>query len=271
VFAACALVFAGCTSNSATSSSTESPVTKLFGTADELRTRQRTVEQAVAKCMTAKGWTYTPVDADTVFGALTSADPLTDARFRDSYGYGIVNKAPSSPSANGNIATDPNAEYVATLSDEKQLQYGVDLDGPNVTPQPPIAQRQGCRAEANRTVAGSTFFDDPKYLAAFEDLTIRSDNDPRTTTAIEKWSACMNAAGHPYVNPDDITPDLQSQLADLGEPADPTGLTVLEAREIATAKADAACTTKHLDKVNRQLDQEIYNDLIAQFPELKRA
>jgi hypothetical protein len=132
VFAACALAIAGCSSTSATPSSTESPLTKLFGTADELRTRQRTVEQSVAKCMTAKGWTYTPVDADAVFGALTSPDPLTDAKFRDSYGYGIVNKAPAESSGgNGNIATDPNAEYIATLSDEKPLQYGVDLDGPN--------------------------------------------------------------------------------------------------------------------------------------------
>jgi hypothetical protein len=217
--------------------------------------------------MTAKGWTYTPVDAETVFGALSSADALNDATFRDTYGYGIVNKAPD---AVENPTTDPNAGYVSTLSDAKQLEFGVDLEGPDVTPQPPIAQRQGCRAEGNSGVSGTTFFDDPKYLAAFETLTIRADNDPRTKTAIEQWSACMNKAGHPYVNPDDIEPDLKSQLADLDAQPDPTALGILKALEIATAKADSTCTKKHLDKVNRQLDQEIYNDLVAQFPELKQ-
>jgi hypothetical protein len=259
---------AGCSGSTSTSGSGESPLTKLFGTADQLKARHRTVEQAVATCMAAKGWTYTPVAAEAVFGALTAADTLTDATFRDTYGYGVVNKAPGTP-ANANPPVDVNAEYVATLSDEKQLQYGVDLEGPDVTPQPPIAQRQGCRAEGNRTASGSRFFDDPKYLAAFEDLTIRSDNDPRTKAAIDKWSECMNAAGHPYVNPDDIVPDLQSLVADLKDPPDPTALDILKTLEIATAKADATCTTKHLDKVNRQLDQEIYSDLVARFPELK--
>jgi hypothetical protein len=268
---AVALATAGCSSDAATSNSSESPLTKLFGTADQLKARHGTVEAAVAKCMTAKGWTYTPIAVDTAFGVLSSADALTDAAFREQYGYGIVNVATdATPAANANPPADPNADYIATLSEADQLRYDIDLSGPQIGPNPPAAQRRGCRADSERSVGGPTFFDDPKYLAAFETLTIRSDNDPRTKAAVEKWSACMNQAGHPYVNPDDITPDLQSQLADLSDKPDPTALAILKAAELTIAKADATCTTKHLDKVNRQLDQEIYTDLVTQFPELEK-
>jgi hypothetical protein len=51
---------------------------------------------------------------------------------------------------------------------------------------------------------------------------------------------------------------------------DPVELKKLQADELATAKADDVCTKKHLEKVRKQVEQDAYDKIIKEFPELKK-
>jgi hypothetical protein len=173
---------------------------------------------------------------------------------------------------------------------------------------PPLADRKGCRAEGERSVGGNVF-DDPKYTKVFETLGQGLENDPRIAEATDKWSVCMKQGGFTYAKPDDIFQSLQNRMTVLqgGDPndvgggpvvattaapastgapipiegggigtggnyrePDPVELKKLQADELAIAKVDAGCTKKHLDKVRKQVEQELYDQIIQQFPELKK-
>jgi hypothetical protein len=51
---------------------------------------------------------------------------------------------------------------------------------------------------------------------------------------------------------------------------DPVELKKLQADELAIAKADGACQKKFLEKLQKQIEQETYDKLIKEFPELKK-
>jgi hypothetical protein len=51
---------------------------------------------------------------------------------------------------------------------------------------------------------------------------------------------------------------------------DPVELKKLQADELAIAKADSVCQKKYLEKLQKQIEQETYDKLIKEFPELKK-
>ena len=89
---------------------------------------------------------------------------------------------------------------------------------------------------------------------ALEDFNTTVDNDPRVRDALAVWQDCMEAAGHPFANRDDMmaaydydeTADLQTQFAE-SEAWDPTSpdharWQELVDLEVQIAVADATCT-----------------------------
>jgi hypothetical protein len=321
-------VVAGCGGSKASSTKTKastSPFEDLFGSTDQLKERQRKVEEKIAQCMKDKGWTYTPMDVDRAFGN-PAGENFDEATFRAKYGYGISIQPDQQPGFDDKPFTDPNGEYVNKLPEGEQQQYYKDLEGPEIAAPvdvplneepitaPPLADRKGCRAEGERSVGGNVF-DDPKFNKAFETLSQGLENDPRIAEATDKWSACMKQGGHTYAKPDDIYQDLQNRMTvlqggdpnDIGRPGaplvatsaapasastiadgpipiegggigtggnyhepDPAELKKLQTDELAIAKVDADCTKKHLEKVRKQVEQELYDQIIQQFPELKK-
>jgi hypothetical protein len=320
-------LLAGCGGSKASSTKTKqsaSPFEDLFGNSDQVKERQRKVEEKMAQCMKDKGWTYTPIDVDRAFGN-GFGESFDEATFRLKYGYGISIQPEQQPGFDDKPFIDPNGEYVNKLPESEQQQYYRDLEGPEIAAPidvptndepitvPPLAERKGCRAEGERAVGGN-IFDDPKFSKAIETLSQGFENDPRIAEATDKWSACMKQAGHTYSKPDDIFQDLQNRMTVLqgGDPndvgggpvvattaapisastiaggpipiegdggigtggnyrePDPVELKKLQAEELAVAKADAECTKKHLEKVRKQVEQELYDQITQQFPELKK-
>jgi hypothetical protein len=319
---------AGCGGGSKASSTktkqSTSPFEDLFGNTDQLKERQRKVEEKMAQCMKDKGWTYTPIDVDRAFGNPTGEN-FDEATFRQKYGYGISIQPDQQTGVDNTPFVDPNSEYVNKLPEADQQQYYRDLEGQEITnpdslpaneepiTAPPLADRKGCRAEGERAVGGNVF-DDPKFSKALETLGQGFESDPRIAEANDKWSACMKQGGYTYAKPDDIFQDLQNRMTVLqgGDPTDfgrggpvasattaapasastidgpipiegegigtggnyhepdPAALKKLQADELAIAKVDADCTKRHLEKVRKQVEQELYDQIIQQFPELKK-
>lgn len=275
-----------------------SPLRDLFGSTEEIKDRQRKVEEKVGQCMVDKGWQYTPVDVDRLFGGAASV-PDDDDAYREKYGYGISIQPTETEVGVGDY-TDPNQDYVQTLNETEQDRYYKDLDG-EPTGEAEQSVRTGCRAEADRSVEGN-LFDDPKFFEALDAMGETYENDPRIIEARQKWSACMKDAGYMYEKPDDVYVALSSRMSELqgfaeqtdlaaetatpsattaavegdsglsgpiGDP-DPVKLKALQDEELATAKADGSCSSKHLTKVQSELDNELYEQLLEQFPELPK-
>ena len=167
------------------------------------------------------------------------------------------------------------------------------------------AEPTGCRADAERS-AGKSVFDDPKFNEVFGRLSEQFQGDQRYVDAEAKWAACMKDAGYSYSKVDEAVTDIQEQFMKLqgfddggfgptpgdevtqvtiatpvpidgdgtgGFPSnniDPAALKKIQDLEMATAKADGVCQKKHTDKVRKQLEQELADQLIAEFPELKK-
>ena len=130
VCAALAMSAAACGDPEAESAA--SPLNELWGEPEsqaEMRAKQLAQEEAVATCMKAEGWEYTPVDYTAQFNDQPEwIDPSTPG-YGEKYGYGIVygyevyewpyidedgNYAEDSPMGGGSFE-DPNMEYVNSL------------------------------------------------------------------------------------------------------------------------------------------------------------
>jgi hypothetical protein len=178
----------------------------------------------------------------------------------------------------------------------------IEGDAPPTTTVP-----TGCRADGERA-AGNSVFNDPKFNEVYGRLAEQQENDPRFAEAETKWATCMKDAGYSYSKVNEPVTDIQEQFFKLqgvdfengipqatiagatsvstavaipiegdggiggGPPSsiDPAALKKIQDLELATAKADGACQKKHIEKVSKQLQQELYDQLVSEFPELKK-
>lgn len=241
----------GCGGSSAstggTTTTTLSPLSAIFGSPDEEKDRQRKVEQAMVDCMRDKGWKYVPQDVDKMFGNTDGGVFSDQAKFREKYGYGI-SLQPDPGVMGGGSFTDPNSDYVQTLSQSDQEKYYADLQGPpmsdppnmgsdTVHTMPPLADRKGCQADAERKV-GARIFEDPKFDDFMSKLSSDGENDPRMQAAEAKWSACMKEAGFIYTKQQNVYDELQKKLQTL-EGIDPNSMNGGMAAPATMASASA--------------------------------
>jgi hypothetical protein len=88
----------------------------------------------------------------------------------------------------------------------------------------------GCTGQANRAIAAhdppGADLTLPEQLA--QESYLASRDDPRVTSAVGRWAACMRAAGYRYATPFD-------------PPGDPAFRGAPNAAEISTATADVGC------------------------------
>jgi hypothetical protein len=220
-------------------------------------------------------------------------------------GGGTEFKDPNSDYVQGLSETEQQQYYKDLDGD---FFVGEDSGGvaTTVAPAAPTTP-SGCRSDAEKS-AGASVFDDPKFGEVFGRLSEQFESDPRFVEAETKWSECMKDAGYSYTKVDEAVTDIQEQFMKLqgfndggfeptdttaagatqspvstavaidgdgpggppGTSIDPVELKKLQDLEMATAKADGACQTKHTDKVRKQLEQELADQLIAEFPELKK-
>lgn len=250
--------------------------------------QNRQIEETVADCMVEQGFEYVP---NTANGGYVSSDDVPwepdDREWVQQWGYGAVNNPYNEqPTPEPDEYVDPNADYVASLSESEQTAYTEALYGPQPTeeeiaamgdePQEYDWTTAGCYGEAQHEVYDEqdpTQSDEFKPLMdAMNELYESTQSDPRMTDLDAAWSECMDAAGHGGFA---TQPDAQNSIYDAqnelyeqtgeGEEytePDPAATEALGKEEIELALADLDCRE---ETDYRQKAQDIQFELEEQF------
>lgn len=226
---------------------TISPLAELMGWTNESptesRRKQLRIEELVADCMREQGWEYTPVDyaaQDPV-----AADPDWELQMNDpeafgeKHGYGVAYNYElyEEPSLLGETdgpkgapmdtpVTDPNAEFVQSLSESEQQDYYESLYGKQMMEVPvngtdsgtvpaPVEltpEQQGCYGQASAEVyPQNQTMNDPDIQERLNEYWEDQQDAPELQAAYEDWRACMaedgelvDEFGKPVETPNDI-------------------------------------------------------------------
>ncbi|NTV38792.1 MAG: hypothetical protein HGA51_02380 [Demequinaceae bacterium] len=181
-------------------------------------------QELTAACMIEAGWEYIPVqypDLD-VMPVSSDADGVERIK-REGLGYAYA------PLYNGTDASagydpwagfvDPNAAYVASLSEDERAAYDVSLYGteeeqaqtkvtytefdPTTGSEFGITESQsGCQGASDAKVfapaSGQTADDAAAIRQFWEELQERVKADPRSVALDERWASCMRNSGYDY-------------------------------------------------------------------------
>lgn len=263
------LLLAGCASQSATESSAH-PLRdyleriQVAPAEEDQRETNAQIEEATARCMTELGFEYEP-SVDSGGFVVASADELdpSSPEFMRTYGYGVSTNPWGEPSE----YEDPNQEYRDSLS-ESQLDayqdalYGepgdVDAGDTDATFD---WTKSGCSGRAFHEVIGEDAgLDDPEVNAVMQ-AQARTQGEAAESSAVRDtlgaWVDCMGSSGYDFETKDAPRSAIQSEMDALWaelpdgsteDPAaialDPTKLSDLQAKEVATATADADCSAE---------------------------
>ena len=307
-----ALALAGCSDDTASSSdgssSEEGPLSKILSAAwaeqdEDFYTKQQAdIENLVAECMAAEGFEYIPQDNSSMVSM--SSDDFADQNTEEwvaKNGYGMTTSMDadeSDPDAEPTTDewVDPNADYVATLSENEatafyEVLYGapdMDLTEEEMEDYVYNWEDGGCQGAAQHEVSGETddIYNDPKFEdlnEAMSELYTTAQSDPRVTEASAQWADCMADAGYTeFTTPEDAfmsINDAQNELYNwedqtAEEFTEPSSEDLAELRklEIATAVADFACKQKvdwdkTTQKVQFELEETFVKDHKAELDE----
>jgi hypothetical protein len=306
--AAMALLLSGCSGSegddtgSSGGAEQESPLQKYLSAAyggdlspeqqeERFADQQRQTEELVAQCMQDEGFEYTPAtDTGTFFSSGEDTEWKPDDReWVTQYGYGAVTTPFSEEPPPEEEYVDPNADYVATLSESEQMAFYEALYGPQPDEEemPENGEfeydwtQAGCQGAAQHEAAGA----DPSQSEEFKPL-FDAINELYTDTASwpgmaeldAEWATCMEGAGQGgHASPTEAQNSVYDELNKLyedvgmsenpdapGEP-DQAAMDALAEREVELALADLDCREetdyreRHTD-ITREVEQQFIDD-----------
>lgn len=242
-----------------------------------IQAAQAKVETAIAACMKAQGFEYTPVDPTAARAALTGKSNLSDEEFQKQFGYGIATLY-----GRGTPQSDPNARIRQHLSAADLRAYDQALSGgqPGQTffraaDTGDFSQLGGCTKQAaDKLFGGSELL--TTLQRKLDELDEAVLEDQRMVRAFEAWRACVREkTGQTFEDSEDVELDIQRRLAEIvgplppGESApgefashvpeqayDPAALAALRRLELEFAGADVACEEEHIDPVEDVVQAE---------------
>jgi hypothetical protein len=252
--------------------------------------QQRQTEERVAQCMQEEGFEYTPAsDTGTFYSGDDTEWKPDDREWVAQYGYGAVKSPFSEEQTPEEEYVDPNADYVASLSESEQTAFYEALYGPTPDEEeiPEDGEfeydwtQAGCQGAAQHEVAG----EDPSQSEEFKPL-FDAINELYTDTASwpgmaeldAEWTTCMEDAGHGgHANPMEAQTSIHDEMSEfyenVGMPEDPTApvepdqaaMDALAEREVELALADLDCReeTDYNDRqaeINREVEQQFIDD-----------
>ncbi|WGD37108.1 hypothetical protein [Lysinibacter sp. HNR] len=225
-----ALLLTGCSGDTNSAKDTaDSPLTpyfeKIFGDSDtaENKQREKKVEDAIASCMADEGFDYTPQVRDSSMDAENASffEGRGTLEWAEKNGFGISTGPMMEERAEGN-SSNPNEEYIASLSEGEQTAYNTALYGNYALPSGDEndsdseegnstddavyeydPEKAGCAGSAQHKVDQELGdpTTDPEYKELFEAMTSglfeKVDAEPKVVAASKEWGACMADAGHP--------------------------------------------------------------------------
>ena len=230
-------------------------------------------EEIIAACMNDEGFEYTPtayVSEDSFTAAVEEWEP-DDKNWVAEWGYGITDIPARHLSADevepDGTGTNPNVDYLGTLSPVELEAYMEALDGPPADPEELVDgenvynwEESGCSGLAQHEVAGdqddlSEFDGLWDRIHAFEDDIFDA---PEFADLDAAWSSCMSDAGESgFTRQEDAwqsitaampepqeAPEGGSAAAEYENPMDDPVVAELHEREIELALIDLECRTK---------------------------
>ena len=190
---------------------------------EKANAQQMEVEELTAECMAGEGFEYTPVDYSTMGGGVTytSDDDLEfewgSREFAEKYGYGVTTNpwgdqvSEPMPEETQQEWTDPNQEYLESMSEAEQEAYYTALYGDQSIYEDWTEEDwenyewswedSGCSGWASNEIFGDQMggsgseFD--QLWADMDAMWTAAQEDPRLSEAVNKWSVCMADAGYP--------------------------------------------------------------------------
>lgn len=278
---------------------------QMYGDYDEgsADAQMMEVEDVVAACMAEQGFEYTPVDYSSQGGMVSSTDELDvewgTLEFAQEYGYGATTNPwgdqSGEPTDDGQQWTDPNQEYVESMSETEQAAYYAALYGEQSYAEPTEDGEEieydwttaGCQGKAQHDVYESgNGMDDEEFTALQEEMSAMweaSMADPRITGLDAEWASCMADAGYAglavvsdaeqqfyeKVNAvyegsyADMDPEATEEDYLAAQEAIEDELSALTAEEIETAVADYTCREEiRYTQIQQEVNLEYQQDFV---------
>lgn len=260
--------------------------------------QQTQVEELVAVCMSDEGFEYIPVDQTQYYSGSVSTGEEWDPESREwveQYGYGAIDFPGRDDQPDPeDIPTDPNAEYVESLSESEMTAYYETLYGPGPDEEEIGEdgsyeydwQEAGCYGAAQHEVQGDDPYSSEQHkpvMDAINAFYTDVQNDPALADLNRAWSSCMTEAGFPGFA---TQPEAQNSIYDEinafyesrpdgAEMDDPEYLAIGE-KEIELALADLDCReeTDYRQaslKIQFELEEKFIQDHQAELDALKAA
>ncbi len=235
---------------------------------EDMDAQMRQHEEVVAACMQEQGFDYTPMDpASDGSAAVMAADAempdLESEEYVAEHGYGMTTYDQEEVAPEPSEAfEDPNADYVASMSESERAAYEEALYG---SPEQfemtdPEAEMpaydwtaMGCTGRAQHEVYETEDpMSDPEFAPLAEEVNRFYENlmtRPEIAALDAEWASCMADAGYAgYTSQMDAQTDISDRLnalyeqssAEAPEP-DPAAMAELRELEIRTALADLGC------------------------------
>jgi hypothetical protein len=233
----------------------------------------RRSEEIVAACMVEQGFEYKQQDmsdlTETIEESEADIDKYGTEEYAAEHGYGMSTSFDPPAEGEADEWVDPNADYVAGMSETEQAAYFEALFGEQ-TMDPETGEMpegdwttQGCQGKAQHEIyeqdqawADEEFQDLQDGMTALYE---RVQEDPKVIEANAEWATCMADAGvADHTSPEEamtaVSDEFSALLSTVTEEApepDPAALAEFKEKEIATAVADARCkkSTDHDAKV----------------------
>jgi len=199
------------------------------------------VQNQLAACMQAEGFTYVPEDDPSRFS--TPPRSFYTAEDAAAYGYGIVAGYRDAQKLNQQELS-PNDLYVRDLDQSTQQAFFVALEGENVGPEP-----GGCEGEAHAAAFSKLGITD--ISAASQKALIDVMNDQRIVAADQQWRSCVSglgvATGATSISGFVSELDSQFEAVDKGDEA---SIQAFQDREIELATTMLDCNAARNDVVH---------------------
>lgn len=173
--------------------------------------QQKQIEELVASCMAKEGFEYIPNDNSGGM-VISSADDMEDRETREwvaANGYGAAQtpEQMQEQSTESQSYTDPNQDYVASLSESEQAAFYETLYGKGPSEEELNDdgsyeynwETGGCQGAAQHEIQGEQAYDDEQYKPLFEamnELYTKVSTQPEMTKLDAEWSSCMADAGY---------------------------------------------------------------------------
>ncbi|MEV8634123.1 hypothetical protein AB0395_20930 [Streptosporangium sp. NPDC051023] len=246
------VALSACTASRAVPADPAVPLTSVREMTDkEARTLWDAEQILTRDCMAGHGFAYWPAPYDPIPDDRDFPYVVDDPAWARRHGYGGDIREQIDRLRERN----PNRRYLDGLPPERRRAAFVAINGEGPRPgtrtrgpdevearlpEGGVVRRSAvsCTSQAQRRLYGDlpTWYRVAKVTEYLKDAArARVTRDPRYTTAISTWSACMRGRGHPYGTP----PEARAKVTQL-EATAPSTRKARE-KEIRTAVAEATC------------------------------